>query len=314
MVVCMTRPTTPSVERLAEEYRALRDAAAVIDLEPWTVLRLTGKDAREFLQGTATQDFGTPSSSGAGARTLFLTEKGRPVAHAWIAFVRDPDAAWVIADPQVRSSLRPHLERFRIMEDVEIEGPDGLPRLLGIAGPERDPLAQAFAAKIAGAFAIRSEPLSFVLAPRGALASTLPASVDPLAFQAWRIRMGIPLQEIDLDLDRIATELMLPEAISMSKGCYVGQEVVARTAHRGKLRRQRIGFRFAWGGEPIPKGIPLRSGGLEMGHVTSTAWEPGSAEGLGMGYVAPESLARDLDILAVQGEKTTLLRPQSWPL
>jgi folate-binding protein YgfZ len=310
----MTRPTTSSVERLAEEYRALRDAAAVVDLEPWTVLRLTGADAREFLQGTATQNFEAQPADGTAARTLFLTEKGRPVAHAWVAFAHDPGSAWIIADPGARSTLRPHLERFRIMEDVEIQGPDGMPRLFGVAGPERDPLAQAIAVKMEGALAIRSEPLSFVLAPREAHHSSLPPSVDPLAFQAWRIRMGLPLQQTDLDLDRIATELALPEAISTSKGCYVGQEVVARTAHRGKLRRQRIGFRFPWSGEPIPRGTTLRSGGLEVGHVTSTVWEPGSAEGFGMGYIAPESLAMGLDILAIQGEKTTHLSPRSWPL
>ena len=310
----MTRPAPSSVERLAEEYRALRDAAAAVDLERWTVLRLTGSETREFLQGTATQDFDTPPAPGVALRTLFLTEKGRPVAHAWIAFTEDPASAMILADEGARTGLKPHLERFRIMEDVAFEGPDGMPRLLGVAGPERDPLARAIASKLQGALAIRSEPLSFVLAPPEAPRSALPPTVDPLTFQAWRIRAGLPFQGIDLDLERIATEVALPEAISMTKGCYVGQEVVARTAHRGRLRRQRIGFRFRWGGEPIPNGTPLRSGGLEVGHVTSTAWEPGTGEGLGMGYMAPETLAAKLDVLAIEGEKATHLSPHSWPL
>ena len=317
----MTRPATASVERLVEEYRALRDTAAVVDLERWTVLKVTGPETRDFLQGTATQDFGAPSSAGAALRTLFLTEKGRPVAHAWVGFGQDPDSAaqhsssaMILADEGARAGLRPHLERFRIMEDVEFHGPDAMPRLFGVAGPERDRQAQAIASKVEGAVALRSEPLSFVLTPPDAPQSSLPPSVDPLAFTAWRVRVGLPFQGVDLDLDRIATELALPETISMTKGCYVGQEVVARTAHRGRLRRQRLGFRFPWGGEPIPKGTELRSGGLEVGHVTSTAWEPGTGEGLGMGYVAPESLGLGLDILAIQGEKSTHLSPHSWPL
>ena len=308
----MTNPATSSVERLAEEYRALRDAAAVVDLTGWTVLELTGPETRDFLQGTATQDFGAP---GIASRTLFLTEKGRPVAHAWVAFGSpESNSAWILADPGARSGLRPHLERFRIMEGVEFRGPDEMPLLYGVAGPERDPLAQAIASKAIGALAIRGEPLSFVLLPPGAAPAAVPPAVDPRAFEAWRIRAGVPLQGIDFDLDRIATELSVPEAISMSKGCYVGQEVVARTANRGKLRRQRAGFRFPWGGDPIPKGTEIRSGGLDAGHVTSTAWEPGSAEGLGMGYFTPESLTMKLDLLAVQGEKTTLLSLHSWPL
>ncbi len=100
----------------------------------------------------------------------------------------------------------------------------------------------------------------------------------------------------------------------MTKGCYVGQEVVARTAHRGKLRRQRVGFRFPWSGEPLPRGAELRSGGLEAGKVTSSAWEPGTDQGIGMGYLTPDALSVGLDVLAVQGEKNTLLRLHSWPL
>ncbi len=316
----MTRPTT-SVERLAEEYRALRDAAAVVDLKNWTLLALTGPDARAFLQGTASQDFESLPAAGTASRTLFLTEKGRPTAHAWVAAgpassmaAPEADSAILIADPGARASLKPHLERLRVMEEVEIQGPERMPKLLGVAGPERDPLAQAIAAKVEGARAVRSEPLSFVLVPADAPRLVLPPTVDAHAFEAWRIRVGIPYQGIDMDQDRIGTELMLPEAISMTKGCYVGQEVVARTSNRGKLRRRRIGFRFQWGGEPIPGAVEIRSGGLESGRVTSTAWEPGTREGLGMGYVMPDALERGLDLLAIQGEKSTHLSPHSWPL
>ena len=316
--------TSTTLERLAEDYRALRDAAAVVDLGTWTALEIVGSETRAFLQGTGTQDFELLKTPGTAARTLFLNEKGRPVAHAWVAFApapenagskgAHPDTAWILSDPGAATSLGPHLDRLRIMEDVEFRGPDQMPTLLGVAGPERDPLAHAIASKIAGSALVRAEPLSFVLLPAEVDSAQIPPAVDPRAFEAWRIRVGIPYQGIDFDVDRIATELSLPEAISMTKGCYVGQEVVARTANRGKVRRERIGFRFTWNGEPIPRGTKLRTGGLECGHVTSTAWEPGSSDGLGMGYLAPDSMELKLDILAIQGEKTTRLSLHSWPL
>ena len=140
----MNRSTTSPAQRLVEDYRALRDGAALVDLGLWTVLELLGKETRAFLQGTASQEFDPAPPPSRATRTLFLTEKGRPVAHAWVAFERqpedpirpaDPETAWVLSDPGARDSLRPHLERFRVMEDVEFRGPDGTPRLLGVAGP-----------------------------------------------------------------------------------------------------------------------------------------------------------------------------------
>ncbi len=315
----MARPATSPETRLAEEYRALRDAAGVVDLSRWTVLELLGSETRSFLQGTATQDLGTAPPPGRAVPTLFLTEKGRPAAHAWVAFgeadpANNPPTAWLLADEGCRDLLRPHLERFRVMEDVEIKGPEETPRLLGVAGPERDPLAGAIACKIPGSYAIHAEPLSFVLTSPDANPSNMAPFVDPRAFEAWRIREGIPYQGIDFDADRIATELNLPEAISLTKGCYVGQEIVARTTQRGKVRRQRIGFRFPWGAKPMARGTELRSGGAVAGYVTSVTQEPGTRDGLGMGYVSSEALSANLDILAVQGEKTTLLSLHSWPL
>jgi folate-binding protein YgfZ len=310
----MSRPAAPSAERLAEEYRALNDAAAVVDLPRWTLLTLRGSEVRDFLQGTCTRDLSAPAEPGLALKSLFLTEKGRPVALAWISIAPDGRSATVIADEGARSGLGPHLERLRIMEDVEFESPGETRRVLGVAGPERDPLAAAVAAKIEGAQPLRAEPLSFVVAPSETPAGALPPCVGSAAFQAWRIRVGLPLNGIDLDLDRIATELSLPEAISIAKGCYVGQEVVARTTQRGHLRRERIGFRFPWQGAPIPKGTELRSGGAPAGHVTSTAWEPGSGEGLGMGYMSPEALALNLEVMAIQGEKTTHVSRRPWPL
>jgi folate-binding protein YgfZ len=236
------------------------------------------------------------------------------VAHAWVAFSADPPLAWLLSDPGARETLGPHLERFRVMEDVEIRGPEGTPRLLGVAGPERGPLADAIVTTIPGSSAIHAEPLSFVLAPPVLDPSALPPFVDPRAFEAWRIRWGIPYQGVDFNAERIATELSMPEAISMTKGCYVGQEVVARTSNRGKVRRLRIGFRFPCRGEAIPAAVELRSGGMEAGHVTSAVWEPGTREGVGMGYLTSEALTANLDVLAVQGEKTTHLSLHSWPL
>ncbi len=308
------------------DYRALREGAAAADLSAWTVLGIRGPDARAFLHGVTTQDV-ERMAAGEATPALVLTEKGRPVALTWIGIVEGsaaPGAAWspqgsvsfayVLADEGARTTLPPHLERLRVMEDVEFTGPDGMPRLIGVAGPNRADLLLEIVSVIHGAAALRGDPLSFALVPPGTPVISLPEFVDPVAFEAWRLAAGLPRAGVDYGGERIATELALAHAISMTKGCYVGQEVVARTATRGHVRRHRIGFRFRWEGQPIAPGTELRAGGLTVGHVTTTAAEPGTGDGLGMGYLAVEVLSAPVEVMAVSGAHTTHLRILPWPL
>lgn len=297
----------------ADDYRALREAAAAFDLERWSALRLAGADTREFLQGTASQDLAQVGPDRA-AETLFLSEKGRPVAHAWVAIDASGAGAWVIADRGSVEALRPHLERFRIMEDVEFDPPDAAPRVAGVAGPERSARLADLAARAAGFTAIAADPLSFLLLPAGTRA---PDAAAPEAVEAWRIATGIPLGGVDFDLDRIATELDLPAAISLTKGCYVGQEVVARTSNRGQVRRKRVGFRFAWPRSAPAPPTPILAEGASAGFITSVARIPGTDQGVGMGYLATDRLESDGSggpgFLDSAGEAVPI-QIKAWPL
>jgi folate-binding protein YgfZ len=308
----------------ADDYRLLRESALPLDLSSWCVIRVVGPEARDFLQGMATQDVASPTQlPDRAAATLFLTEKGRPVALAWVAIELDGSAAWVIADEGARTTLRPHFEKFRIMEDVEFEGPDRMPPVLGVAGPRRATRLSALATEYRGARALHAEPLSFVLLGRGAIAEeALPhpvaaptithATALPEAEEAWRLSVGLPRAGVDFDLDRIATELSLPEAISDTKGCYVGQEVVARTSNRGQVRRRRVGFRFPWDGTRPPFRAELLAQGVPVGYLTSAAPEPGSGDGLGMGYITVESIDTGARI-TISGRDAPITIA-SWPL
>jgi len=298
-----------------DDYRSLRENSGVLDLARWCVLRLSGPDAREFLQGLSSQDVARVVAPDA-TMSLFLTEKGRPMALAWISSSADGSSATVIADESTRETLRPHFERFRVMEDVEFEGPEGMPRLLGVAGPRRSARLLELAHGVPGSLAVHSELLSFLLVPAETAGSQLPAFAHPEAAEAWRLAAGIPRGGVDYTPDRIATELSLPEAISFDKGCYVGQEVVARTANRGQVRRRRVGFRFPWEGAELPSQTPIHAVGADApsGFVTSTASEPGTGQGLGMGYLSSETLANPADLAAVQLSKATPVTVGGWPL
>lgn len=310
-----TERTTP-----AQEYRAARTTAAVADLSGWTVLRLLGSDTRAFLQGLATQD--VENHSEGALLSLFLSEKGRPVALGWVSVAPDGKSAWVLADESAGGALRAHLERFRVMEDVEFGVPEEMPQAFGIVGPERATLLGALATSIPGSTSLAGDPISLLLAPAGApgagpgqsQAGARTLQLTPAAFEVWRIAMGIPRAGVDFDLERIATELSLPAAISMTKGCYVGQEVVSRTSNRGQVRRRRAGFRFPWTGSPIPARAEIRAGSVVAGYVTSSVQEPETDSGLGMGYVTTDALGEGAELTAGAGAGSTRLTILDWPL
>jgi folate-binding protein YgfZ len=298
--------TVQEAVRVAEHFRALREDAMRIDA-PWlAAVRLTGPDTRAFLQGLASQDLERLGPE-RGAITFFTTEKGRPIALAWVLIQGDA-AAWIVADEAEPGALLKHFDRFRVMEDVEFV-PSPRPAL-AFAGPRRDALLDR--ARMEDAVAIHSSPLSFLVNP-SAEPSAKP--VDPSAAEAWRVGAGLPRAGIDFGLDRLVTELSEPEAISSAKGCYVGQEVVARTSQRGQVRRARTGFRFEWVGDGPSRGTELLTAdGRPAGILTSAAPEPGTGRGFGMGDLSTEPEIRSSSLALAQGAMTTAVDALSWHL
>ena len=285
---------------MAEHYRALREDAMRIEV-PWlTAVRLTGGDTRSFLQGLATQDL-ERTESGQGAITFFTTEKGRPIALAW-AMVEADDAAWIVADETEPGALLKHFERFRVMEDVEF-APSTRP-VLAFAGPNRE----ALLAREPGAVIIQASPLSFSLSSEAGT----PAA-NPISVEAWRLGSGLARAGIDFGPDRLVTEVGEPEAISDTKGCFVGQEVVARTSNRGQVRRSRTGFRFRWSGD-VQAAEVQTTDGRAAGILTSVAPEPGTDRGFGMGYLSSDSEIRESPLVLLQGAATAPVDALPWPL
>lgn len=301
--------------------------ATLLDFSDWAVVRVSGPDAREFLQGSGTQDVAALEND-AALPTLFLAPKGRPVALAWLAPLGEGAGHQdflLLVEPGGSRALPAHLEGLRVMEELEITAFGGASTaagrrggLIGVAGGGHEERARGVAGRIRGARALRAAPMSFVLPAPGADPRDVANAVGPFASaeeaEAWRIAEGIPRAGIDFGEDRLATELALEKAISLTKGCYVGQEVVARTTHRGAVRRRRIGFRYPGAAGPLPRDTSLRAGTKPAGFITSSTLEPGTGRGLGMGYLAMEALENPVEVFAIHDTVTTHLEVAPWPL
>jgi tRNA-modifying protein YgfZ len=265
------------------QLHAARHAAAVGPLLAPAFLRLSGKDARSFLHRMSTQDL-ERLAPGQSAHAAFLSAKGRLQGEGHV-LVR-PDDVLVALEPAAAAATREHLERHVILDDVGIEDGPAL-RSLPVLGPEGPARVAALAPHVwripNGRRGVPSLDL-WLDAAEGEVVRTaleregLPALGEE-ELEALRIAGGAARFGADLDASRLPMEAGLTRsAISFTKGCYIGQEVVLRATARGHLQRGLVQLSLPAGAGP---GTPLLAGGAEVGTVTSAAETPEGRVGLG---------------------------------
>lgn len=270
----------------AEKLDAARAAWAVGPVEAPAVLRATGKDAKDYLHRMTTQDVNALAPGGA-AYTTVLNAKGHLLADAHV-LVED-DGLLLVMAPDGAAAARPHLERFVIMDDVSFEDLSAGLRLVPVLGTE---LGARLGGRAEGLRVFsdgrRGAPCLALLVPvadaealRGALVAAGAVALDAGDLEVLRVLGGFPRFGVDMDGSRLPMEAGLTRAaISFSKGCYTGQEVVLRATARGHLQRGLVQLALPPDAAP---GTALSAGGQEVGRITSAVNAP---EGrVGLGYV-----------------------------
>lgn len=231
-----------------------------------------GPDAAGFLHGLLSHDIaGLPT--GGSRHALLLDARGHLVAAATVH--RDADDAFtLVVEPHLADTLAGALERYHFSEDLEILGPEPADGLL-VAGPR--PQAGEGDIVVEGPL-----PGSVVLIPADPAGATAPGGLPELpgdALETARILAGVPRVGVDTGGTTLVQEAGLQDvAVSFDKGCYLGQETVARARYRGRVNRHLRGLWFD--GPPAPAGTPVVAGGREVGTLTSVAGGPGGAPGL----------------------------------
>ena len=133
--------------------------------------------------------------------------------------------------------------------------------------------------------------------------------IDAATAETVRIESGVPLFHRDMDEDTIPLEAGIEgRAISLTKGCYVGQEVIIRVLHRGhgRVARKLVGL-VVEGGSPVPVGATVRSGDREIGHVTSATISPALDRPIALAYVHRDFVQPGTPVVVVDGTR----RPSS---
>jgi len=299
-------------------YDAARSSAVVVDRSGEGRLRLTGADRVAWLQGLVTNDVAA-LQPGQGCYAAYLTPQGRMISDLRILATRE---ALLLDVPTVaRTTVAARFEQFIITEDVVVEDVTARIARLAVHGPAAawvvakaldvpvDSLAklaehehldvefQDAPVFVAGCHALGGPGFDVYCAAERVtdVAARLFASgAHDITADAWdtlRIEAGLPLFGVDMDTDTIPLEAGLEaSAISQTKGCYVGQEVVIRILHRGGgrvVRRLVAWTADAESGEDVlvpGAGTPVSVDGKDIGRVTSAAWSPTLRRVVGFGY------------------------------
>jgi len=248
-----------------------------------TLVRVHGKDARAYLHRMTTQALDA-LAPGATAYSAVLDAKGHLLADVQV-LAREGDLLLELAPAAAPVALA-HLEKFVITDEVEFEELSGALRVVPVVGPQA--AAHVAAVDAAGKLDSRRRGLPAVdlvvpageaEAARAALVASGAAALGAEDLEVLRILGGQPRWGAELDASRLPMEAGLTaSAISFTKGCYVGQEVVMRATARGRLQKGLVVLDLPPG---AAAGAKLTAAGQEVGWVTSAVDGPGGRVGLG---------------------------------
>jgi len=276
--------------------------AAVRPLPGRGLLRATGADRVRFLNGMLTADVAA-LRAGQTAPALQLDRKGHVLAE--LVVLADPDELLLDVAPGCESELQKTLEKHVIADDVVLASlSDGL-RWLAVEGPgaREAVLAAGGAAPEPGQFEraeLEGAPVLWLgegaltrdglraIAPGEAAAELVARLAVPdlseAAAEVLRIDAAIPLLGVDVTGRNFPQEARLERAVSFRKGCYVGQEIVARIASRGAVNRVLVKLRSA---AQVPAGADVSLAGAVIGQVTSSA-ESAATGAVALAYLKVE--------------------------
>jgi folate-binding protein YgfZ len=301
------------------EYRALRRSVGVVDLSSRGRLVLLGADRQKLLNGQVTNNI-KDLATGQGCYAALVNAKAKMISDVTV-FALESELLLDL-EPGRTVTVRERLEQFIIGEDVQVadaapfygllalEGPRAAEMLrhlglgevlpaenLGIGKQSTPAWGEVYVANHARIGTVGYD----VFVPNDGLEAAASAFRDAAvvvegkwvgerALELARIEAGIPRFGVDMNESNLPPEAGIADrAISYTKGCYIGQEVIARIRTYGQVAKSLRGMKLRGGGEALPAtGTRLYHGDKEVGHLTSVADSPAVGGPIALGYVRKE--------------------------
>jgi folate-binding protein YgfZ len=264
-------------------------ALSALDVTTWGFFRFHGADAKKFLQGLVTADM-NKLGPGVMLPACVLTPKGMLAADCEL-YEETPETVLAVTRPAAAVGFMSAFDKKIMLSNSTFKA-----------------LRSQTAWLVVGAGFDRGLPWNRLTEPARLLLGVDPPEgadlMSPEEFEVLRVASGFPWFGSDLDAATLPLEGRQDAAISMDKGCYMGQETVSRLARVGHVNRMLVGLRFE-GGTP-PAGTPLTRDGKATGKVTSAAAD----RGLGMARLEDGAVGT---VLAAGGVRAEVVAVSAWP-
>lgn len=307
--------TPSSIQRPdTDDYRVLREAVGLFDRSERGKLAVTGEDAAAFLDSLLSNDV-AGLLEGSGCYATLLTHKGRMLAD--VRVLRTAEGVWLDTERPGLQALFDALTQFRIGYRAELHKRTLQRGLLSLIGPDCDALVTGApgrhehdnaSTELAGVavLAVRTDVgIDLICASeqtdelRRELEAAGAVTVGVAAVECLRVEHGRPRFGIDMDETTMPQEAAInARGVSYTKGCYVGQETVARLYWKGKPNRHLRGLRLS---SAVPAGAPLYLEDAEVGLITSVVVSPTHGP---IGLALVRRAAQPGDLLAVGTDAT----------
>lgn len=319
------------MKEMMSDYGAVREGGAgLIDLSSLGRIRVSGSEATMFLNGLITNDMKTLAEN-RWMPAAFPTVQGRLIGA--VRVVRGKDSFLIDTDAESREAVLKTISRFTLAGDFHVTDVTAETSLLSIQGKSAaEVIEKVFETSVSnlpknGAVQLQWQnvPVTIIRAthtaedgfdvvidsgPAAQVREVLiNAGAQPVGedtFEVLRVEAGIARYGRDMDDTNIVTETNLDDAVSYTKGCYVGQEIIVRIKHRGHVAKKLTGLRFETDRRITAGAIVKSTDGSEIGKVTSTAFSPALGNAIGLGYVRYEHFAAGTSVMVDDGIAATV--------
>jgi aminomethyltransferase len=273
---------------MTKGYEALRHGTAWMDLSARGRIIARGRDRARLLHNICSNEV-KAMTPGMGSYAFLLSPQGRIQADMHLFCL--PDHFLIDTEPELREKVAQHIKRYIIADQVELEDVTAGTAAIAVEGPGAERIQGAAGGHSMAPFSLTGQPGYRIYCSAGQKAGVIgqiesagatPATAEDA--RAVRIENGKPRYGEDIRETSLVQETQQMHAVSFTKGCYIGQEIVERVRAQGHVNKKLVRIEFD-AADPVAAGTKLTAAGAEVGEVTSTVNSPQSGKVIGLGVV-----------------------------